>query len=242
MTHSELKRYDGRDGAKAYVAFKGTVYDVTKSPLWKEGEHEGVHNAGMDLTEMMVNAPHSDEVFKGFLVVGRLEEDPLQKQSKTELRYTFKQRLKAGYKKYHPHPMLVHFPIALHLFSAGMDLFFFSDPNESYALGVFYTFFVATIMGFAAMIPGILSWWVNYDLSRSRPFVVKLIVATFTLLLGVVAISIYLEDPRIVYERSWEGMVYHAIVLVTGLNVIILGYYGGKITWRSMPENDIMKY
>ena len=32
MTKSELKRYNGKEGAKAYIAFKGLVYDVTDSP------------------------------------------------------------------------------------------------------------------------------------------------------------------------------------------------------------------
>jgi uncharacterized membrane protein len=122
-----------------------------------------------------------------------------------------KERLQIWYKKYHPHPMTVHFPIALHLFSAGLDLFFLISPKAAYAVGVFYSFFVATVMGFVAMIAGTLSWWINYHLSTRRPFVVKLIVATLTLLLGIVGIALYLENPGIVYEASLEGITYHAI-------------------------------
>jgi len=230
MTLQELKRYNGRDGSRAYVAYKGTVYDVTESPFWKEGEHEGLHSAGGDLSVMLAGAPHGDEVFAKMPVVATLQEAPAADP--------LKERLRLWYKKYHPHPMTVHFPIALHLFSAGLDLLFFISPKAAYAAAVFFTFFVATVMGFVAMIPGVLSWWINYDLSMRRPFVVKLIVATLTLLLGVVGITLYLENPAIVYEPAFEGIAYHSIILLTGASVIVLGYYGGKITWGERPEYE----
>ena len=238
MTRNQLKQYNGQNGMKAYVGYKGKVYDVTKSPFWKEGEHEGVHSAGADLTPMMIGAPHGDEVFNTFQVVAMLEEEKADKQNKASSLGPLKARLQYWYKKYHPHPMTVHFPIALHIFSSGLDLLFIASPKAAYAVGVFYTFFVATVMGFVAMIPGLLSWWINYDLSTRRPFVVKLIVATLTLLHGVVGITLYLENPAIVYDVSVEGVSYHAIVLSTGMTVVILGYYGGKITWGESPEPE----
>ncbi len=235
MTLGELKRFDGRNGAKAYVAYKGKVYDVTQSPLWKEGEHEGIHRAGEDLTSMLAAAPHGEEVFKKYEVVASLEEEePPSSSAEAD-----KMKWRVWYRKYHPHPMIVHFPIALHLFAAGLDLLFFALPKAAYAVAVFYAFFVATVMGLFAMIPGILSWWVNYDFSTSRPFVVKLIVATVTLLLGVVGISLYLENPSIVYEPTFEGVLYHFIILLTGVNVIVLGYYGGQITWGESTEPEL---
>lgn len=231
MTIDELKQYNGKDGAKAYIAYKDVVYDVTDSPFWSGGEHEGMHFAGVDLTAQLANAPHGSEVFKELPVVAKLEGAKKTQEDQSDSNQSFKSKLSAWYKKYHPHPAIVHFPIALHLFAAGMDGLFLIAPKEAYVLGVFYTFFVATVMGFVAMIPGMLSWWVNYNFSMNRAFVIKLIVSTITLLLGVVAIGIYYENPQAVYEYSFEGVLYHAIVLVTGLNVIILGYYGGKITW-----------
>ena len=240
MTIDELKRYNGQNGERAYVAYKSVVYDVTNSPFWKNGDHVGVHIAGRDLTSELSDAPHGDEVFKEFAVVGKLEnseqigsvmQTPKMQEHQSDSHELFKSKLKTWYKIYHPHPAAVHFPIALHLFAAGMDLLFLITPSEAYDAGVFYSFFIATVMGLVAMVPGILSWWINYNLSMQRVFVVKLIVASITLLLGVVAIYIYYENPHVAYEHSFQGILYHAIVLVTGLNVIILGYYGGKITW-----------
>ena len=231
MTIDELKKYNGRNGAKAYVAYRDNIYDVTESPVWKEGEHEGVHFAGEDLTAQLAGAPHGDEVFKGFPVVERLETAEPQTEKTDTPATDLKERLKQWYQRYHPHPMTVHFPIALHLFAAAMDLLFLYDPNEAYALSVFYPFFAATLMGFVAMIPGILSWWVNYDFSKAQPFLIKLYLSTLVLLLGIVNIILYLNDPMIVFHDSLSGITYHTIVLLTGLSVIVLGYYGGKISW-----------
>lgn len=76
MTTRELAEYDGRDGRAAYVAVSGVIYDVSASPLWKDGDHEGAHQAGHDLTEELKSAPHVRSVVERFPVVGRLSEEP----------------------------------------------------------------------------------------------------------------------------------------------------------------------
>jgi predicted heme/steroid binding protein len=75
FTRKELERYNGQEGARSYVAHEGKVYDVTDSPLWAGGDHEGVHGAGGDLTEALGDAPHGEEVLEGFPVVGTLSDD-----------------------------------------------------------------------------------------------------------------------------------------------------------------------
>jgi predicted heme/steroid binding protein len=73
FTLEELAKYDGRDGQPAYVAFKGKVYDVSESWLWEDGDHQGLHEAGKDLTDEMEDAPHDDESLIDMPVVGELE-------------------------------------------------------------------------------------------------------------------------------------------------------------------------
>lgn len=58
FTLEDLKQFDGREGRPAYVAYDGDVYDVTESAMWPDGDHEGMHDAGMDLTEAQDDAPH----------------------------------------------------------------------------------------------------------------------------------------------------------------------------------------
>jgi predicted heme/steroid binding protein/uncharacterized membrane protein len=221
MTLKELKHYNGKESQKAYIAYKGNVYDVTNSPLWKNGTHKKIHHAGVDLTDVLQNAPHGEEVFNDLTIVDTLD----SKHQRNKRDWV------AWYKKYHPHPILVHFPIALHIFAAGADLLFLFEQSASLATAVFYTFFVATVMGALAMVPGILSWWINYHLALTHIFVIKLSFSILTLLLGIVAIMIYLEKPDVVYTGSLDSILYHGIILFTGITVIILGYYGGKITW-----------
>ncbi len=68
----DLSRFDGKNGKRAYVAYKGKVFDVTDSYLWIEGDHFGEHTAGKDLTQQMAGAPHSDESMEKMNQVGVL--------------------------------------------------------------------------------------------------------------------------------------------------------------------------
>lgn len=64
FTLEELKQNDGKNGKPAYVAFKGKVYDVSDDFLWVEGDHQGEHSAGQDLTEAIKHAPHMEDVLE----------------------------------------------------------------------------------------------------------------------------------------------------------------------------------
>jgi predicted heme/steroid binding protein/uncharacterized membrane protein len=71
-TPGDLCQYDGRDGRPAYIAYKGIIYDVTKSRLWKNGSHVTKHNAGRDLTDLLKTAPHGEDKVLSLPQVGRL--------------------------------------------------------------------------------------------------------------------------------------------------------------------------
>ncbi len=68
----ELSRYDGKEGRAAYVAYRGLVFDVSGSSLWKGGLHQKRHEAGRDLTPEFAEAPHSTTILLRLPVVGRL--------------------------------------------------------------------------------------------------------------------------------------------------------------------------
>lgn len=70
-TRSQLALRNGQDKPQIWIAFKGIIYDVTESRLWKNGKHYE-HWAGQDLTEELAEAPHSDKVFVRFKIVGRV--------------------------------------------------------------------------------------------------------------------------------------------------------------------------
>ena len=71
FTLEELKNYDGKEGRKAYIAVDGVVYDVTNVAAWQDGTHHG-NNAGNDVSDRIVKAPHGKSTLEKLGVVGKL--------------------------------------------------------------------------------------------------------------------------------------------------------------------------
>lgn len=69
----QLALRNGQDKPEIWVAFKGIIYDVSTSRLWKNGMHYE-HWAGQDLTDQLHNAPHNERVFEKFKAIGQLQE------------------------------------------------------------------------------------------------------------------------------------------------------------------------
>jgi predicted heme/steroid binding protein len=64
-----LSGFDGQEGRPAYIAYKGSVYEVSGLRLWKGGKHVK-HLAGLDLTEALPKAPHGEEKLEPLDKVG----------------------------------------------------------------------------------------------------------------------------------------------------------------------------
>jgi len=74
VTPEELGRAEGSKGQKALIAVEGKVYDVSASPLWKNGLHADFHRAGRDLTLDLDASPHGKAILARFAPVGMLED------------------------------------------------------------------------------------------------------------------------------------------------------------------------
>jgi predicted heme/steroid binding protein len=72
-TRAQLALRNGYERPEIWVCYQGTIYDVTASPLWRNGKHYE-HWAGQDLTEWISKAPHTAKVFEKFSSVGILVE------------------------------------------------------------------------------------------------------------------------------------------------------------------------
>ncbi len=72
FTKNELALHNGQDKPEVWIAFKGIIYDVSKSRLWRNGNHYE-HWAGQDLTDELKDAPHTQTVFDKFDIVGMLK-------------------------------------------------------------------------------------------------------------------------------------------------------------------------
>ncbi len=70
-TKSQLAIRNGIEMSNVWIAWNGMIYDVSRSKLWRKGEHYE-HWAGQDLTDELKDAPHTENVFDKFEVVGKL--------------------------------------------------------------------------------------------------------------------------------------------------------------------------
>ena len=70
-SRAQLALRNGNDREEIWVAYKGVIYDVSSSKLWRDGKHYE-HWAGQDLTDELADAPHTQKVFEKFTIIGKL--------------------------------------------------------------------------------------------------------------------------------------------------------------------------
>lgn len=75
FTAEELAKYNGQNGAPAYVAVDGNVYDVSNVATWRNGKHHG-NLAGHDVSAAIRRSLHMKKVLDGLPVVGKFIGDP----------------------------------------------------------------------------------------------------------------------------------------------------------------------
>lgn len=78
LTIEELSAFDGTNGKKAYIAVDGYIYDVTNDPYWRDGIHQGMFQAGQDLSEEILSSPHGKSYLDRVPKIGRLIETPVK--------------------------------------------------------------------------------------------------------------------------------------------------------------------
>jgi predicted heme/steroid binding protein len=167
FTSEELLSSNGKDGNPAYVAFHGKVYDVSKSRLWPKGLHMNRHASGKDLSADISAAPHGTEVFERYPQVGVLKQEPSEglRPLPSFLGGLLKRFPTA---RRHPHPVMVHFPIALLTASSLFAVLHVLFKKPTFESTSFYLLLLGSIASPFAIITGLLTWWVNYGLKLSR--------------------------------------------------------------------------
>lgn len=224
-----LESQDGREGRPARVAANGKVYDVSGSKLWKDGVHMSLHRAGQDLTDHLPMAPHGPEMLDRVSLVGQLTSE-----APTPTEDTLKQRLYLLYRKFHPHPIAIHFPIALFIFAAFMDILYliFGRP-ESLGATVFHAQLFASAAAPPAMASGLLSWWLNYDATLTPIFRKKIFGSLALLFVAVLTLVLRLLNPTVAADSGTLSLAYHVLVIGAWPIVAFIGFQGGKITFPS---------
>jgi predicted heme/steroid binding protein len=70
-SRGQLALRNGQDRPEIWIAYKGKIYDVSRSRLWHKGKHYE-HWAGQDLTDELKDAPHTEQVFERYDMIGIL--------------------------------------------------------------------------------------------------------------------------------------------------------------------------
>ena len=63
ITLPQLMRHNGDDEDEKWIAYDGTVYDVSDCPNWRKEMHRNLHFPGIDLSGELDDAPHAVDVF-----------------------------------------------------------------------------------------------------------------------------------------------------------------------------------
>lgn len=230
FTLEEVAKGDGREGRPVYVVFEGTVYDLSESPLWKQGSHMQMHLSGTDLTDQLAAAPHFAEVLtkEGVKEIGVLKPDQRTRDlpgfMKILLRFFPMLRR-------HPHPISVHFPTA-YFSTALLFLLLHIILGQTQSLNFEVFAFVMLILGILSTVPamgtGFLTLWINYRFKKPKLVLMKIRLAKVLLATGLLAIILRATG---IVEVAFFGWIYNLLILVLALIVMGLGYLGGQMVF-----------
>lgn len=233
--HLSLSEMNGREGRPAYVAYGGRVYDVSSSRLWKAGLHMRVHQAGRDLSASFGNAPHGEEVFEKFPVAGTFQvagKPVVAPEAERQIPSFLAQSLDRFPRlRRHPHPMVVHFPIALYCSSVLFDFLYRALKDRSFEAAGFYCLAGAVLFMPAAMLTGFFTWWLNYLARPMRPVTRKIILSCILLAVSIVVLSWRIEAPGVTGGINTQSLVYLFFVFSQVPLVSAIGWYGALLTF-----------
>ncbi len=234
FSSEELSSFNGNDGKPIYIAFQGMVYDVTKSRLWAKGLHMNRHPAGKDLTAEISAAPHGTEVLERYPQIGAVKKGPPEELKHLPL-FLQDFLLRFPMARRHPHPMVVHFPIALFMTASLFVLLALFLQERSFEIASFYLLILGAISSPFAMATGLLTWWVNYRLKLNTFVRRKIYLSILLLIFEVILILWRVSQPEVSHPLYIVMMV-----LLTPI-VSLLGYYGGQLTFPVEKSDAGMK-
>ena len=219
FSKNELTEFNGEEGKPVYIAFKGKVYDVSKSRLWSRGKHQSRHNGGYDLTESILNAPHSEVVLSRFQVIGELVEE--------ETKSKFVGRLQ----KVHLHSIAVHFSIAYSIAAFLLAVLYLITGTVSLETASYYLLALGLISAPVSTLSGLFSWKTNYKSKRNKIFTRKLAFTAIFLIIITTSFLLRAFYPQILVSKTYVSFLYLSLLTSLTPIVTILGYYGGKIVY-----------
>lgn len=226
----ELSEFDGKEGRPAYIVHNGNVYDVSASKLWKGGHHMRRHQAGTDLSVDIGGAPHGVEVLERYPQIGTVARE---KSAAAQRIPEFLTVLFARFPmlQRHPHPMTVHFPIVFMLAAPFFSLLHLATGAGSFDTTAFHCLGGGLLFTPIVMLTGIFTWWLNYMAKPVRPVIIKLTASLALLGVSLLAFTWRATVPGILDSPGLPGAVYLLLILSLAPLVIVIGWFGAKLTF-----------
>jgi len=232
---AELEKCDGKEGRPIYVAYKGKVYDVTNSKLWKNGQHMNRHHAGADLTTDIQGAPHEPDVLERYPQVGTLKEEAIATEPQMP-RFLAWLLEKQPFLRRHPHPMTVHFPIVFAFSATVFTLLYLITGESSFDTTALHCLGGGILFTVVGIVTGFYTWWLNYMAKMLKPVKIKIPLTIAMLIVEIVLFVWRLTVTDILDSLQGPGLIYLLMVLSLSVMVTIIGWNGAAMTFPVEKE------
>ena len=227
----EIRSSDGKNGAPALVVVQEKVYDVSNSPKWKDGSHMRRHQAGQDLTIDIKSAPHGTVVLERAQLVGSYEAEPKSYGQGPRARVEVFLEKHPFFRR-HPHPAVVHFPLALLMVSALLEILAVLTLSTKTEWAAYLVLTIGLVSLPVAIATGYFTWWVNYGAIDGPILKQKKRLAWLAAIwcgLAFIIRTFFLSNPL----NLADPMMLAYLSLVVSLSAIVatIGFLGGKLTF-----------
>ncbi|MGD8881274.1 MAG: cytochrome b5 domain-containing protein [Desulfobacterales bacterium] len=225
---AELEKFDGNNGRPVYVAYKGKVYDVSSSKLWKNGLHMKRHHAGNDLTADIQGAPHEPDVLEKYPQIGTLKKEVEELEIPQPLAWLLE---KVPMLRRHPHPMTVHFPIVFAFSTTVFNILYLVTGIKSLEITALHCLGAGVLFTAVAIATGLYTWWINYMAKPLKAVKVKLPLSIILLVTQIIAFVWRLNIPDVIDSIQGANIIYLLLVLSFFPMVVVMGWFGAFLTF-----------
>ena len=230
----ELKQYNGEDDKPIYVAYKGKVYDVTESKMWRKGMHMKRHQAGQDLSTDIQAAPHEPDLLERYPQIGILKKEAVETQ---QVPAALERLLdKFPFLRRHPHPMTVHFPIVFMFSTTVFTLLYLITGVKAFETTAFHCLGAGVLFNIVGIATGVYTWWLNYMAKMLTPVKIKIPLTLAMLVVSIILFIWRLSDPQILERINGIGLLYLLLVVSLSAMVTVIGWNGAAMTFPTDKE------